>query len=430
MWVGFHHNLNKDFHNIKEQICYLTPINESPTNIPVVIETMKQSQSIAAEIGQPCINVTYDLAIAKIAIQVQSTEKPVYDNLFIHLGPFHIMLALFRAIGKFIDDCGPMNIAVESEIIANGSVDGFLKGKHFNRCKRLHPLMALGLEMLCFQSFIEKEDISINEDVYNNLSTFIDSSEPFMNVIKNEAISTLMTRYQYHKEECRKGTFGKTPQFYVTYMDLVHYYQLLSQRIRTGNISLYKYTLSKIASIFFVTNQPNYSRWLVKYHDNLLKVGLTHPSVEKFMKDGYLGIKRTDKSFSRQPTDLVLEQTINADAGKRLTGVIQFTNSISARQRWARSHDKRTTIISYTMDIAGIRRKNYVTADLEEHAMKRDSAQLWKFINTFEKYLNPFTLNLNKDCLYNIGNGTVASIAVQDFLLNFIESGKNEKKIL
>ncbi|CAH0730927.1 unnamed protein product, partial [Brenthis ino] len=75
---------------------------------------MKQSQSIAAEIGQPCINVTYDLAIAKIAMQVQSTEKPVYDNLFVHLGPFHIMLALFRAIGKFIDDSGIMNVAVES----------------------------------------------------------------------------------------------------------------------------------------------------------------------------------------------------------------------------------------------------------------------------------------------------------------------------
>lgn len=26
-------------------------------------------------------------------MQVQSTEKPVYDNLFTHLGPFHIMLA-------------------------------------------------------------------------------------------------------------------------------------------------------------------------------------------------------------------------------------------------------------------------------------------------------------------------------------------------
>lgn len=262
MWVGFHHNLNKDSHNNKEKICYLTPINESPTNIiPILIESMKQSQSIAAEIGQPYINVTYDLAIAKIAMQVQSTEKPVYDNLFIHLGPFHIIVALFRAIGKFTDDCGIMNVAVESEIIANGSVDGFLKGKHFNRCNRLHPLMAVDIEILRLESFIEKKkDISINEDVYNNLSTSIDGNEPFVNVIENEAISKLMTRYQYHKEDCRKGTFGKTPQFYVTYMDLVHYYQLLSQSIRTGNFSLHKYILSKIASIFFMTNQPNYSR--------------------------------------------------------------------------------------------------------------------------------------------------------------------------
>lgn len=67
------------------------------------------------------------------------------------------MLACFRAIGKFIDDYGIMNIAVESEIIANSSVDGFLTGKYFKRSKRLHALMALGLEILCFQSFKEKK---------------------------------------------------------------------------------------------------------------------------------------------------------------------------------------------------------------------------------------------------------------------------------
>lgn len=146
------------------------------------------------------------------------------------------------------------------------------------------------------------------------------------------------------------------------------------------------------------------------------------------MQEGYLEVKRTDKSFSRQPTDLVLEQTINADAGKRLTGVIQFTNLISARQRWARSHDIRTAIISYTMDVTGLRRKNDVSADLEEYAMKRDSAQLWTFINNFENFLNPFQLNLDENYLYNIGNGTVASSAVQDYLLNFLKKGETLKE--
>lgn len=237
MWVGFHHNLNKDVNNKKEKICYLTPINESPTSVSVVVETMKQSQKIASEIELPYINVTYDLAIAKIAIQVQFTEKPVYDNLFIHLGPFHIMLALFRATGKYIDDCGIMNIAVESEIIASGSIDGFLKGKYFNRYKRLHPIMALGLEILCFQSYLEKENIKIDENVSNRLFIFTDNNESFENVIEDEEISTLMTEYQIYKENCRNGVFGKTPQYYAIYIDLVHCYQLLSRSIRTGDFS-------------------------------------------------------------------------------------------------------------------------------------------------------------------------------------------------
>ncbi|GFU94344.1 uncharacterized protein TNCV_4368181 [Trichonephila clavipes] len=68
------------------------------------------------------------------------------------------------------------------------------------------------------------------------------------------------------------------------------------------------------------------------------------PDLRDFQKD--FGIKRTNKPFSRQPIDLTLEQTINADAARTLTGITHLTNSISARQRWARSHDIRSTIIT------------------------------------------------------------------------------------
>lgn len=83
--------------------------------------------------------MAYDLAIAKVALQIQASEKPKFDNLFIHLESFHIMLAFFKAIGKFISDCGLSSIIVESGLLANGSVNVFINGKHFNRCKRLHP---------------------------------------------------------------------------------------------------------------------------------------------------------------------------------------------------------------------------------------------------------------------------------------------------
>lgn len=80
--------------------------------------------------------VTYDLTIDKVTMQIQSIEKPLCDNVFIHLGSLHIMLAYFKEVDKFISDCGLMNVAVERRIFASGTVDSFIFGKHFNRCKR------------------------------------------------------------------------------------------------------------------------------------------------------------------------------------------------------------------------------------------------------------------------------------------------------
>ena len=36
------------------------------------------------------IAVTYDLAIAKIALQLQAVETPKYYKVFVHFGIFHI----------------------------------------------------------------------------------------------------------------------------------------------------------------------------------------------------------------------------------------------------------------------------------------------------------------------------------------------------
>ena len=34
--------------------------------------------------------VTYDLATAKLAMQIQAEEKPTFDKIFISLGSFHL----------------------------------------------------------------------------------------------------------------------------------------------------------------------------------------------------------------------------------------------------------------------------------------------------------------------------------------------------
>ncbi|EFN62557.1 hypothetical protein EAG_04876, partial [Camponotus floridanus] len=94
MWTGFNCKIIEDI-NPKQKVSYLTPINHSPTNIAVVKHTMEQAQKVGEECNQRYVQVTYDLAIAKIAYKIQSTSKPQFNNLFIHLGSFHLMMAFF-----------------------------------------------------------------------------------------------------------------------------------------------------------------------------------------------------------------------------------------------------------------------------------------------------------------------------------------------
>lgn len=138
------------------------------------------SEDIAKECRQPEIQVTYDLAIAKISYQIQLDERlkvetqqiiPEYQNLFIHMGGFHIEAVYFKAIGKFIDDSGLKHMMVQSELLAFGSVNGFIAGKHFHRCRKLHPIAALAIQILHFDSFWNLYDIEISHNLMVVIST-------------------------------------------------------------------------------------------------------------------------------------------------------------------------------------------------------------------------------------------------------------------
>lgn len=87
------------------------------------------------------------------------------------MGGFHSEAAYFKAIGKFIDGCGLTHMMVESKLLAPGSVNGFITGKHFNRCRKLHPIASLAIQILHFQSFLNLNEIQISEDLMTTITT-------------------------------------------------------------------------------------------------------------------------------------------------------------------------------------------------------------------------------------------------------------------
>ena len=125
---------------------------------------MNRSLIVAMEAGKTSIAVTYDLAIAKVAKQIQSQESPKYDQLFINIGAFHIELAFFKALGKFLGESGGPYVLQEAEVLAKGSTRSFLVGTNYKRCKSFHEVLAVALEVMLYEQYlntIENKDESI-----------------------------------------------------------------------------------------------------------------------------------------------------------------------------------------------------------------------------------------------------------------------------
>lgn len=178
---------------------------------------------------------------------------------------------------------------VEAELIASGSVKGFVNGTHFNRCKRIHTLLATALQILHFKSFLSQntDDNIISDEI-------IDQLHDIQKTIKNREkfspqLEYLLEQYNKYCGETLNGKYGKTAQFWYTYIHLIQNFLDFSRSIRTSDFEAYRSILFKMSAIFFVFNQPNYSRWTIKFHDNLLKFENKYPNFKtEFMNGCFL----------------------------------------------------------------------------------------------------------------------------------------------
>ena len=87
--------------------------------------------------------VTYELAVAKIARQIQIQNSPKFDNCFAEFGQFHTILSLLSSIGKLL----------EGSLLVVASIK-FLKRKLYNHCRRGNLLLA-AMHGLHLERFIE-----------------------------------------------------------------------------------------------------------------------------------------------------------------------------------------------------------------------------------------------------------------------------------
>ncbi|KAG1664664.1 hypothetical protein GQR58_019714 [Nymphon striatum] len=185
-WTGFNIRTRDNVTVKPDKVGYLPTINAPATELSTVQELLSQSVFIQQHLSLDKIAVIMDQALYAKAAEVAWKHKLRFDSLLLMMGNFHIICyMLLSIIGKLFRDAGLWDLAVESGVIAEGSIDKVLDGKQYNRGVRLHKLTYEALMRLVWKGFLEWLE--------NNHSTDLPHLDETFRVVKVEKDSIMLT---------------------------------------------------------------------------------------------------------------------------------------------------------------------------------------------------------------------------------------------
>jgi hypothetical protein len=94
-----------------------------------VHEILQQSLKICKKLDINEITCVFDQAIYAKATEVKWKHSDTFESLIIRMGTFHTICTMLAIIGKIFQDAGLRDLAVESDVIAEGSISGVLEGQ-------------------------------------------------------------------------------------------------------------------------------------------------------------------------------------------------------------------------------------------------------------------------------------------------------------
>ena len=287
LYAGFMSRYIKDLLPL-QRICYMDPIPKSPTNNDVVRETMVRTLNVAKETGQDYTVVTYDLAIALKAYSIQALEAPLFDKLLIMLGNFHIELAFYGAVGTFIDESGIEFVLTEADVLAEGSMMGFVKGKFYNRCTRIHEILANVLEQKLYDRFLSKISEEDRDALHQVMSTVPLDPASAKEHLADPVVMHHLEQYEEYFQSFLKGNHGATARFWALYIFMINrLHRELQRCVKTNDVSSYIQVLPLLLNVFFALNRPNYARWGTLF---LQKLKSANPKLREGLEAGAFSI--------------------------------------------------------------------------------------------------------------------------------------------
>ena len=264
----------------QDTVGYLPTINAPAAAMNTVIEVLTQALKIKESLGLKEIVCVFDQALYAKAADITWKHPEKFQPIVLRMGVFHTMCNFLGVIGKRCLDAGLRDLAVEPEVIAEGSVDRVLNGQQYNRGVRLHKLLYEALKRLVWKSFLDwlqrnqgAEQQRLLEDTRLLFVSLTQSTtqENLESILQNPRLTLLIDLFQNNLSFLRSDGVPLA-QFWMSFIDMVETLLHLTKSSREGNWLLHLYAIRAVLSWCFAYDRINYGRNLSVYYAEMTRL--------------------------------------------------------------------------------------------------------------------------------------------------------------
>lgn len=265
-WTGFN-ILTRDHKQVtQDTVGYLPTINAPATEMSTVQEILQQAISIQASLHLDNIAVVLDQALFAKATEVAWRYPERFGSVILMMGNFHTICNFMSTIGKMFGDAGLRDLAVESGVIAEGSINKVLEGKQYNRAVRLHKLIYEALMRLAwtdFKDWLETNHPENIPDLTDFLSVIADlhsntCHETHTAALRDHYCERINELFNTYLDVLRHDR-GPLAAFWITYIDMVEILLGLLRADREGDWCLHLASVRAVIPWCFAMNKTNYA---------------------------------------------------------------------------------------------------------------------------------------------------------------------------
>ena len=422
---------------------YYPVINNPITEYKTVQECLLYAEKASMDVGQKYTVTTFDLGVCMKAYPIIWNHPQKYKNHIILIGTFHLICAYLKMVGKKMAGSGLSDILLEAGLIGNGSLQGVLTGKHYERAMHCHKVVLESLERILLQQFLNREGLEnvpdgLPETSKQMLEMIVDnpSDNQLQASLNDLHISALVQRYSAFKERVKEGELGKTAMFWIAYMEHIWLVLTLIRAVKTNDFLLYADCLHRMADIFFSFDGQNYARYLTFFSVFIANINESHPGASDLLKRGAISVARSFIPANRCAVDKTMEETFMKHAKSRSgtggsgSGVTGIARNYDAYQRWVRTTHERSKYVAATLNMADMlcdSESGSRHRDLRPVEIQRSDQEVSATIDAICGFMDPFSLEEN-NALYCLSSGTRVPTENEDDILRAEAKGKVAKE--